>query len=292
VGERPRPLPITVRHDQNLGAEIRHVAPGKAVGERNRKNAVATLERLHPVDEAADRLARGVEKGDHPTIGHGHGRADLAAGRAQGEVDELAGALERVGVRVFLVEDEEIRGFDHALGQVAMRVELDADRHPRADPRPDRLQKIALAVLATFGDHGAVQAQEHDVDGKGRLELGEDAAAQFAPGGGTREARGGREGREALDQLVALGVRPLARGHEGTREEAGLRGMRARLEPEIVSEALEPGRDRREAVGLGADRGHEDPHARPRCHLAAAGYARPSASTSRPTHPAADGRCA
>lgn len=262
VGERLGPRPVAVGHDQDLGTQIRHVTPGKAVSERDREDAVATLERLHPVDEAPHRLARGVEEGDHPAVGDGGDGSDLTARRTQREVDELAGAPERVGVRIFLVEDEEVGSLEHRLRQVAVRIELGADHHRRTHPGAHRAQQIALAVLAAFGDHRAVQAQEHDVDRERRLELGEHPTAQLPPGGGGREAGRGGEGLQAFDQREAFGARPLTRGDQGPGEEAGLLGVRSGLEPEIFAEARDAGRDRREAVGLGPDRRCEDAHRR------------------------------
>jgi hypothetical protein len=45
-----------------------------------------------------------------------------------------------------------------------MRVELDADRHGRADDGADMFDDVAFAIVIAMRDHGAVQAEQHAID--------------------------------------------------------------------------------------------------------------------------------
>ena len=57
------------------------------------------------------------------------------------------------------------------LGQVAMRIELDADHAVRADQRAHALEQVALAVVIAERDHGAVQSEHDAVERQGGLDL-------------------------------------------------------------------------------------------------------------------------
>ena len=128
------PVRVAIGHHHDLHAELRDVGPGEAVAERDREHAVPALERLHPGDEALGRLARRVDGRDHPAVEHRRHRPDLAARRAQREVDQLLGALVGVGVGILLVEHQEIGRLDHRGGQMAVRGR--APRRPRCPGRP------------------------------------------------------------------------------------------------------------------------------------------------------------
>ena len=231
------------------------------MAERDREHAVPALERAHPGDEASRRLARGVDGRDHPAVERGHHRPHRAAGGAQREVEELLGALVGVGVRVLLVEHQEVARRQHLPGEMAVRVELGADHDGRADQGADAREQVALAVVVAVGDHRAMQRQQHDLDRECRPQLVEQPVAERLPG--VARGRAGRrgEGGEALDHGEAIAGRPPARGDQRPGEEARLLGMAAGRKPEVLLETAEPGRDRREAVGLRAERRHEQPHA-------------------------------
>ena len=53
---------------------------------------------------------------------------------------------------IFLVHDQDVGGLGHGVGQVAVEVELGADRHVRADNLAHPGQQVALAVVAALGD--------------------------------------------------------------------------------------------------------------------------------------------
>ncbi len=57
---------------------------------------------------------------------------------------------------------------------MAMRIELDADRHGGADDGADMFEDVAFAIVIAMRDHGTVQPEQHAVDRHCRLELGED----------------------------------------------------------------------------------------------------------------------
>jgi hypothetical protein len=114
-------------------------------------------------------------------------------------------------VRVLLVEDDDI-GIAHALaGEVAVRIELDPDRHVWADEPAHPLDDVTLAVVAPRRDHGAVEAEQDRIDRQGRAELIEDLVAHALVIGLQHGA--GRLGPEAgsLDEVEALLPRPPSR---------------------------------------------------------------------------------
>ncbi len=67
-------------------------------------------------------------------------------------------------MRVFLEQDDDV-GAAHALfGEMAVRVELDADDGFRPDDRAHPRDQVAFAVIIAMRHHGAVQAEQHPVD--------------------------------------------------------------------------------------------------------------------------------
>ena len=76
-------LLVAVGDHQHARADLGHVAIGKAVGDRDREDAVLALHRHDAVDEAAHRLQRRRIALDLPAVVDRHDRLDLAAqGRA------------------------------------------------------------------------------------------------------------------------------------------------------------------------------------------------------------------
>ena len=117
--------------------------------------------------------------------------------------------------------------------------------------------------------HGAVQAEQQPVDRQRRLELAQDLVAHDLVVGAV--GRAGRAGGKAaaLDQLEAflLGARPADEQRRGAHARR-IGRMLAGAEEHRLAVALEAGRQRREGVGLGGERGGEQTHAdsfRERC---------------------------
>ena len=160
-------------------ADLGHVALLETMGERDREHAFLAFERAHAVDEGAAGLARRRHQLDHPAIIERHHRPDLAADGPDDDGDEFLGALDEIDMRVFLVEDDGVCEPHPLLGQVAMRIEFDADRHLRPDQSADMLEDVALAIVIAMRHHRAVQAEQHAVDRQGRLELPEDLVAHL-----------------------------------------------------------------------------------------------------------------
>ena len=195
---------IAVGVDEQLGAHLGHVAPGEAVRERDREDAVLALHRHQAVDVRAGRLARGVHRDDHLAVDHRGDRPDAAFDLRRAEIDQLERALEDVGVRIFLVGDQQVGALDHRRREVVVRIELGADDDLRADDGAHALQQVAFAIVVAVGDHRAVQAEQHHVDRQRRAQVGEQLVAQRFLGGARRRAARLGAGDHALDELPAL----------------------------------------------------------------------------------------
>ena len=63
---------VAVGDDDHFGADLGHIAPGKAVAEGDGQDAVMAFERLHPGDEGAHRLDRRAPHRDHAAVVIGH----------------------------------------------------------------------------------------------------------------------------------------------------------------------------------------------------------------------------
>ena len=273
------PSGIAIGIDQHLGAHVGGVAPGEAVGDRDRQHAVLAFHRHQLVDEAAHRFAAGVHDRDELAIEHAarwpdasalathrstssarsrmsvwgipvatmrsadsiHGRhqlVDEAAHRfAAGvhdrdelaiehaarldarppQVDQLIGAVQDVGMGYSLVADDEVGGFHHGRGQMAVRIQFRAD-HVRADDLARAAQQVALAIVVAVGHHRAVQAEQRHVHGAG---VAGPAAARRAAFQGVASGDAGRHGGggQAFDQRPVLPWRCRA-AHSGPASSA------------------------------------------------------------------------
>ena len=120
----------------------------------------------------------------------------MLADRLEHQGEEVFGAVDDVGVGEFLVEDGDVGQADALEGEVAVRVELDADDAGGAYDVAHALDDVAFDVVIAVGDHGAVQAQEHAVEREGLAELAENFVAHgFVVGaiGGAGGRGGGNE---------------------------------------------------------------------------------------------------
>ncbi len=218
----------------------------------DRQDAVLALHRLDAIDEGAhERQGRGVAA-DLPAVVERHHRLDLAAQRAKDEVEQVVGALDHVGVRKFLVADDDVGEPYPPDRHVAVRIKLDADHASRPGDRARPLEDVALDVVIAVGDHRAVQAEQDRVHGQRRLELLENFVAHElvvlpigGPGGAGGEAA-------AFDQGEAVGCSPPA-GNEQRRRAHARRvdGMLARPQEDAFAIGVEARRQRREGVGFG-----------------------------------------
>ena len=86
-------------------------------------------------------------------------------------------ALGEVYVGILLEHHQRVGGLDHGGSEVAVEVELGAHGDARPDDLAHLRQQVALAVVAAFGDHGAVQRQRHRVEGHGGAKLVENLFA-------------------------------------------------------------------------------------------------------------------
>ena len=149
-----------------------------------------------------------------------------------------------------------------------MQVELDADDGAGAGDGADMGEGVAFAVVVAVGDHGAVHAEEDDVDrgfGHGGFEVGGDLAAEVFVDVAQRGAGGFGAGADAFDDGVAVGFGEAAPFDEGDVAEHG--GLEAATVAEIgaVHEGGAAGGDGGEGVGFGGEGGEEDFHGRDPC---------------------------
>jgi len=212
------------------------------------------------IDEGAHRLAARREDGDHPAVERGDDGPDLAAQRAQCQIDHMFAALLEIRMREFEESRHQVEAFDTQRRQVAVRIELGSDEHIGADHGADPREEIAFRVVIALRDHRAVQAEHHGVDRQRGLKLAEDAVAQRLVGLALDEARRLRPAAGALDDGEAFrAATPAQDRHDGGAERRRIR-MFARPGEERRLEGVHVGRDRRECVGFRGQRGREDAH--------------------------------
>ena len=253
--------PVAVGHHQRLHADIGDVGPGKGVAERNRQDAVAPFQRVHPVDEAAHRLLGWTEGSDHAAVEHRHLRPRPALRGVGDQGEQVLGALGDVDMRVFLVGDQHRGAPQHGLGEVAMQIELGADRHRRADDGADPAEDVAFAIVIALGGHRAVQREDDHVDRHRPEKVVEQLVAQRLVGRPHDAPARLGEGAQALDHRPAARLRPAPPDEELGRAVIGVLARRVAMGEKAIGEALIAGRNRRERVGLGVETGNEDFHA-------------------------------
>ena len=197
-------LLVAVGDDQHARSDFRNVAIGEAVGDRHGEDSVFALHRHDPVDDAAHRLHRRRIALNLPAVVDRHDRLHLAAQRRQNEVEHVLGPLDDVGMGELLVEDDEV-GVRHTLhGEMAVRIEFDANDAFRPDDRAAAFDDVALHVVVAVRHHRAVQPEQQAVDRQRGLELPQDLVAHGLVVGPI--GRAGRAGGKAaaLDQFEAF----------------------------------------------------------------------------------------
>ncbi len=245
---------------EDARAAFRRVAIVEAMRDRDRQHAVLALERHDLVDEAAHRLDRGRKALDHAAIEYGFHRLDLAADGAQREIDHLLAALGEIRVRIFLEQHDHVGGGAALHGEMAVRVEFDADHGLRADQRAHAFEEIALAVVIAVRHHRAVQVEHRAVDRQRGFQLPEDLVAHPLVGFARGSAAWLRRVAGALDQFEAVTLRRGARGRDRAGLVAGFCRMLAGRVIELVEEGLIRGRNGKERVRLEGERGVEQAH--------------------------------
>ena len=134
------------------------------MAERNREDAVLALERLHAIDEAAQRLAGGREDADDAAVMHRHDGLHPPGKRRRHDREQLFRAVGDVDMRILLEDHHRIDRRDLLLGEMAMQVEFGADQHLRPDQRAQMREQVALGIGIAVGDHRPVQVDHHGVD--------------------------------------------------------------------------------------------------------------------------------
>lgn len=187
-----RGLRIAVAVDQYAGAHFGYVARCEAVSDRHGKNAVLAFQRLHPLDEALARFARGVHGHDHAGVDEGGDRPDAFVVFGDAQVDEFFGPLDDVRMRVFLEQHEHVGAVHHLMRQVGVQVEFATNGRIRAYDIAHAGQDVAFAIDVAVCHHRAMQAQQDHVDRHGALQIAEQFVAQRLVGGAGRDAAGRR----------------------------------------------------------------------------------------------------
>ena len=128
-----------------------------------------------------------------------------------------------MSVGVFLVADDEVGGFHHGRGQVAVRIQLRADHRVRADDLARAAQQIAFAIVVAVGHHRAVQAEQRHVHGAGVAQVLQQFVAQRFIGVARGDAGRHGGGGQAFDQRPVL---PLALARRPQRAGIHLHAVR------------------------------------------------------------------
>ena len=190
----------------------------------------------------------------HRHIAPRHDWPHLTAHRPQ---QDLAGALRGVvgvDMRVGAVAGDDRRILDHRVVKIGVHVERDRNRGLRVD-RADAAQQLALAVLEAFGDHRAMQIEEHTVIAAFRDGVANDVCYVLVSGvlDRARRRRGGGDrqhdvGLFALGE-IEIGAEPRAGAAIGLDRRLAVE--RARAPIRITGPKTgERRRYRREGVGL------------------------------------------
>jgi hypothetical protein len=152
---------VAIRDHPQTRACLCHVAKREAVRVRDRQHALVSFEGLQLLDKALQGLARGGPTARHAAVPDRRHRADETLRGIERQSRHFGGALVDVGVRVGLVRHHQRGMSGHALRDVPMQVQLDANGHVRAHDRARTLEQVAFAVQAVLGRHRTVQHQHH-----------------------------------------------------------------------------------------------------------------------------------
>ena len=173
---------VTVRRHDDLRPEIGRVSGHEAVDERCGKDIAGALECIQSVDEAAHRLKTGRQNVDHAHIEDACDGRDFAACRLECQLGANLAGFDKIRVRKFLEDGDDIRVSGALFAQVAVWIKGRTDPAVRAGNLPHCLQKIALAIDTAVGDHGAMKAEDGSVQRQRCLQLAQHLGAQTLPG--------------------------------------------------------------------------------------------------------------
>gem|GEM_PF-3753496 len=236
---------------------------GEALSDGNAQHPVVPFQRLNPVDEAAGRFARGVNRHHHAAVGQRGHRVGPALRLGFAQSDEFARPLHHIGVRIFLHRYQDVGVVHHRRCQVHVRVELGTHDHLGPHHGAHPRQHVAFAIVVAVGDHRAVQAEQHHVHRKGAAQVGQQLLAQPFIGFPGDGAAGLGAGDHALDQGPALARGHFARRAQRPREECQLFRVLPRREIAPVLEGRQAGGHGSEGIGLGRQGAAENAHRHP-----------------------------
>ncbi len=227
------PRPVGLGDDDDLRAEFRHVGERVADHDAGGERLPLPLQQLRLADQVA--VAAGA--GDQ-LVAADQGRDRHARDhRRQSPIDDLQqqfrgtpAGIGEIDMRVGVVDGQAVHLPQHAVGEDAVQVERDDDRHRGAGDRADALQEIALRIELAIGAHRAVQGHVNRVH---LPDPGGDRVQQFR--GKPCPALGGEQAGTA-GAGAAGGHDP----HVGTALEHRQRAADGGVEPALPQQFLAP----------------------------------------------------
>ena len=244
---------------QSAGADAGVIAPGKAVGKRERQDPVLPLARAHLIDICAHRTGGGGHGQDHPAVEIAHHRLSLALGGVFREAKQVFGPLGHIDMGVFLEADQEGGLFHHQVGQKTMRVQKPAD-HRIGRGGAQVGHQVALAIVIAVGDHRAVQSQQDDVGPARGPEVVDDLVAKAFVDRFHGQSGGLGMGRQGFNHVPAqtLGIVAPDMQRAGPVHRRVFGGVS--VMDRAIFKAEHPGGQRRKGIGFGAETGNEQFH--------------------------------
>src|SRR3546814_3109860 len=98
-------------------------------------------------------------------------RPDPPRGLLHRQPVQLVQTFQAVGMRIFLVADDEVGIAAHLFREMTVQIQLDADRHAWPDDSAYAFDQITLAIVISLRNHGAMQIELHGVDRQRHLEI-------------------------------------------------------------------------------------------------------------------------
>ena len=136
-------------------------------------------------------------------------RAHLAAERASEQLGRFEASRLRVEVRIGAIRDERVARVEHRLAQVGVSIRHDDDRDIRPDSRTDASEPLAVRVVLSLADGGAMGRREDPVERSQPAQRLEHLADEVIERGlGDAPARG-RDRHEDGDRGEPLALEPL-----------------------------------------------------------------------------------
>ena len=216
-----------------------------------RQHPVLAFHGQQAVDKAAHRLAAGMHDGNHLAVVDGAGGLDLSFRLGHAQVHQVVGAVQDVGMRVFLEAHQEVGGRGHRRRQVAVRVQLGADDRAGADDLARAPQQVALAVVITVSHHCTMQAEQGDIHGAGAAQVFQQFVAQgFVGVAGGHTGRHGA-GHHAFDQRPVFACCALPRRPQGPGKHLHAVGMLPGRKVTARAVSLQARRNGRKRIRLG-----------------------------------------